>query len=331
MVCGPSSADDSVRTTIVKLWGRRYRILHRTTYHYEVPMIDGYTVAHLLPRATDRQRIHAAHLEITPEPSEYDEFADLFGNRVVQFGVHQPHSQLVVDAWSEVELFEPPAVDPGPAWEEVVQLLRDINGDTALEVAPFSGSSQFVDLDGFGTELSEIALTAFLPGRPIVDATAALCSLIFTEFVFDPTATDVSTPLAQVLKDRRGVCQDFAHLAAGCLRSIGLACRYVSGYLETEPPDGMPRLVGADLSHAWASVWTPHAGWVDFDPTNGHLPTERHLSVGWGRDFADVSPVRGVVIGPTSGQSLQVSVDVVPVDPVESIPSRYPKGSDVDG
>jgi transglutaminase-like putative cysteine protease len=294
---------------------RRFRILHRTTYDYEVPMTDGYTVAHLLPRATDRQRIHDSHLEIIPEPSEYDEFIDLFGNRVVQFGVHRPHSQLVVDAWSEVELFDVPFVESGPPWEEVVQLLSEVRGDTAREVAPFSGSSQFVDLDGFGAELSEIAQVAFWPGRPIVDATAALCSMIFNDFVFDSTATDVSTPLAQVLRERRGVCQDFAHLATGCLRSIGLAGRYVSGYLETEPPTGLPRLVGADLSHAWAAVWTPHAGWVDFDPTNGHLPTERHLSVGWGRDFADVSPVRGVVIGPPSAQSLVVSVDVVPVAP----------------
>jgi transglutaminase-like putative cysteine protease len=301
---------------------RRYRILHRTTYEYEVPMTDGYTVAHLLPRGTDRQLVHAAHLEITPEPSEYDEFLDLFGNRVVQFGVHRPHSQLVVDAWSEVELLAAAQIEPGPPWEEVAQLLKEVHGDIALEIAPFSGSSQFVDLDGFGADLSEIALRVFWPGRPIVEATAALCALIFSEFVFDPTATDVSTPLAQVLRERRGVCQDFAHLATGCLRSIGLASRYVSGYLETEPPPGLPRLVGADLSHAWASVWTPHAQWVDFDPTNGHLPIERHMMVGWGRDFADVSPVRGVVIGPTSGQNLQVSVDVVPVDavPVDAVP-----------
>jgi transglutaminase-like putative cysteine protease len=293
--------------------GRRYRILHRTTYDYEVPMVDGYTMAHLLLRDTDRQVVHASHLEISPEPSEYDEFTDLFGNRVVQFGVHRPHSQLVVDAWSEVELFPHRAVDPGPAWEEVAQMVREMRGEAALEVVPFSGSSQFVDLAGFGAELSEIARSVFVEGRPIVEATTALCELIFNEFVFDPTATDVSTPLAQVLRERRGVCQDFAHLATGCLRSIGLAGRYVSGYLETLPPDGMQRLVGADLSHAWTAVWTPQAGWVEFDPTNGHLPTERHLMVGWGRDFADVSPVRGVVIGPPSAQSLQVSVDVVPV------------------
>lgn len=292
---------------------RRFRILHRTTYDYEVPMADGYTVAHLLPRVTDRQLVHESHLEITPEPSEYDEFTDLFGNRVVQFGVHRPHSQLVVDAWSEVELFGYPVVESGPPWEDVVQMLDEVRGDIAREVAPFSGGSQFVDVDGLGAELSEIARAAFWPGRPIVDATAALCSMIFNDFVFDPTATDVSTPLAQVLRERRGVCQDFAHLATGCLRSIGLAGRYVSGYLETEPPSGQPRLVGADLSHAWAAVWTPHAGWVDFDPTNGRLPAERHLSVGWGRDFADVSPVRGVVIGPPSAQGLVVSVDVVPV------------------
>lgn len=293
---------------------RRYRILHRTTYEYEVPMVDGYTVAHLLPRATHRQQVIAAHLEVNPEPTEYDEFTDLFGNRVVQFGVHRPHSQLVVDAWSEVELSPWAPMDPGPSWEQVVQAVREERGLTALEIAPFAGSSQFVDLGNFGSELAEIAHQVFWAGRPILEATAALCELIFNEFVFDPTATDVSTPLGQVLRERRGVCQDFAHVATGCLRSIGLASRYVSGYLETEPPEGMTRLIGADLSHAWASVWTPHAGWVDFDPTNGHLPTQRHLIVGWGRDFADVSPVRGVVIGPPSIQSLQVSVDVVPVN-----------------
>lgn len=292
---------------------RRYRILHRTTYDYEQPMVDGYTVAHLLLRSTARQHVVGSHVDVHPEPTEIDEFGDLFGNRVVQFGVHRPHSTLVVDAWSEVELHPHPALEAGPAWEDVAAAVAAVRGDRALELAPFVGPSQFVDITRFGADLEVIARAAFTPGRPVVEATAALCALIYDEFTFDPTATDVSTPLGQVLRDRRGVCQDFAHVAVGCLRTLGLAARYVSGYLETEPPPGMTRLVGADLSHAWAAVWTPHAEWVEFDPTNGHLLPDRHVVAGWGRDFADVSPVRGVVIGPASGQTLHVSVDMVPL------------------
>ena len=150
----------------------------------------------------------------------------------------------------------------------------------------------------------------FLPGRPIVDAVEALCLQIFEQFEFDPHFSNVATPLDAVLSARRGVCQDFAHLAIGCLRSLGLAARYVSGYIETEPPPGEQRMVGADASHAWCSVWTPKAGWVDFDPTNGHLPGNQHVTVAWGRDYADVTPVRGVMIGPATTQDLYVSVDV---------------------
>jgi transglutaminase-like putative cysteine protease len=276
-------------------------------------MTDGYTVAHLLPRDTPLQAVTNARVTIDPEPSEIDEFTDLFGNRVVQFGVHRPHDSLVVEATSEVTLTEPGEFSAGDPWEQVVTTIDGLRDEDALVVGPFRGRSQFIDLDQFREQLSALTFGAFAPGRGIIDATRELCTLIFNGFVFDPTATDVSTPLGNVLGDRRGVCQDFAHLATGCLRSLGLAARYVSGYLETEPPPGEPRLVGADMSHAWCSVWTPSDGWIDFDPTNDHLPVRRHVTVGWGRDFADVSPVRGVVIGPTSGQSLDVSVDIAPM------------------
>jgi transglutaminase-like putative cysteine protease len=140
--------------------------------------------------------------------------------------------------------------------------------------------------------------------------------VIHESFEYDATSTDVSTPLSAVLTGRRGVCQDFAHLAAGCLRTLGLAARYVSGYMETEPPPGRPRLVGADASHAWCSVWVPQQGWIDFDPTNDRMPTNRHVTLAWGRDYGDVAPVRGVVIGPAVDQTLTVEVDVlrVPAD-----------------
>lgn len=292
---------------------RRYRVRHRTAYRYESAMVDGYTVAHLRPRSTPWQDVASSTLTVDPEPAEYDTFDDLFGNHVVQFGVHRPHDTLVVESDSEVVVHARPEPAPGPAWEEVAASLRSTTGEAALSIGPFRSRSRFVDLEVLGPALAVVAEASFTPGRPVVEATRDLCHRIFTEFIFDPTATDLSTPLARVLDERRGVCQDFAHLSVGCLRSIGLAARYVSGYLETEPPVGEPRLVGADVSHAWCSVWTPHEGWVDFDPTNDHLPVHRHVTVGWGRDFADVSPVRGVVIGPASGQSLEVSVDVAPM------------------
>ncbi len=302
------------RAAAVVSGSRRYRVVHCTSYHYAVSMVDGYTVAHVLPRNTPWQDVEVSDISIEPEPAEYDEFSDVFGNRVLQFGVHRPHDSLVVEAASEVVVSSRGEVGPGEPWEAVAGRVASLRGDEALEIGPFLGRSRFVDLERFGAPLHEIAAAAFTPGRPLVDATRALCHDIYESFVFDPTATDLSTPLGDVLTQRRGVCQDFAHLAAGCLRSFGLPARYVSGYLETTPPPGAAPLVGADVSHAWCSVWDPTVGWVDFDPTNDHLPVDRHVTVGWGRDFADVSPVRGVVIGPPAAQSLEVSVDVARLD-----------------
>ena len=164
-----------------------------------------------------------------------------------------------------------------------------------------------------GVDLATFAATELTPGRPLGEAATALSNRIFDTFEFVPGATDVSTPVGDVLADRRGVCQDFAHLLLGAFRSVGLGARYVSGYLETVPPPGQPRLVGADASHAWVGVFVPGGGWVDLDPTNGLVQPDRHVTVGWGRDYTDVVPVRGVVFGPPADQQLTVSVDVAPV------------------
>lgn len=289
---------------------RTYRVQHRTTYRYGATMTDGYTVACLVPRPTARQVVHAATVELIPTASEWDSYLDGFGNLVNQFGLHEPHGEMTVAATSvvEVEPWEEPD-DPTP-WDAVVDLLDDATGDLALEVGMFRGRSAFVDVAGLGGLLRAIADRSFTPGRPIVEATRALSNDINSAFEFDPHFSNVSTPLANVLGARRGVCQDFAHLAVGCLRSVGLAARYVSGYIETMPPPGEERLVGADASHAWCSVWTPATGWVDFDPTNDHLPVNDHVTVAWGRDYADVIPVRGVMIGPSTAQTLDVAVDV---------------------
>lgn len=288
----------------------RYRVSHRTRYEYGVPMADGYTVAHLLPRPTAHQVVESAEVAVDPAPDERAEHIDVFGNRVLQLGVHHAHDTLTLHAESEV-LFEPGVVQsPGEPWEVAAWRVSELRGGDALAVRPFAGSSTYVPLDQHRAALREIAEEAFTPHRPVVEAARELCHVIYEGFEYDPTFTDVSTPLSSVLAGRRGVCQDFAHLAAGCLRTLGLAARYVSGYIETDPPPGGSRVVGADASHAWCSVWVPQQGWIDFDPTNDHLPINRHVTVAWGRDYGDVAPVRGVVIGPTVDQTLTVEVDV---------------------
>lgn len=290
---------------------REYRVHHRTTYRYGATMTDGYTVACLVPRPTARQAVRQSSVTLRPVASEWDSYLDGFGNLVYQFGLHEPHDEMSVEATSVVEL-QPWAQEPEDAtpWEQVVAQLDVAVGDLAIDVGAFRARSTFVDITGFGAELRAIADRAFVAGRPVVDATRALCHDIFATFEFDTHFSNVSTPLTDVLAARRGVCQDFAHLAVGSLRSLGLAARYVSGYIETVPPPGEERLVGADASHAWCSVWTPLAGWVDFDPTNDHLPVNDHVTVAWGRDYADVIPVRGVMIGPATTQTLDVAVDV---------------------
>ncbi len=287
-----------------------YRVSHRTTYRYAQPMTDGYTLAYLLPRPTALQVVERAEVEVTPEPDERAEHIDVFGNRMLQIGVHRAHDSLELLATSEV-VVEPGLVTArGEPWEVVAMRIGELRGGDALAVRPFAGSSPYVPLDVHYDAVRALAEQAFGPHRPVVDGARDLCHLIYETFDYDPAFTEVSTPLSVVLDGKRGVCQDFAHLATACLRSLGLAARYVSGYIETDPPPGEERVVGADASHAWCSVWVPQQGWVDFDPTNDRLPTHRHITVAWGRDYGDVTPVRGVVIGPAVEQALTVEVDV---------------------
>ncbi len=294
---------------------QRYRVVHRTEYVYGATMLDGYSVACVLARPTPSQAVTSSVVTTYPAPDEYDERNDVFGNRIVQFGLHQPHDGLVVEAITEARVWaqELPRVDVG--WERVSASVAGMRGLTALDVAPFVAPSRLVNIGPNRLGLHTLAMSSFTPGRGIVEATTALSTEIFETYAFDPSFTEVSSPLEVVLGDRRGVCQDFAHLAVGALRTIGLAARYVSGYIETDPPPGEPKTVGADASHAWCSVWVPDHGWLDFDPTNGIVAPARHVTIAWGRDYADVAPVRGVVVGPSSSQSLTVSVDVARQDP----------------
>ncbi|MFN0090171.1 MAG: transglutaminase N-terminal domain-containing protein [Acidimicrobiales bacterium] len=288
----------------------RLRVVHRTEYRYSSPVSDGFTLVTLLPRPTPRQEVLSAQLIVDPAPDEREEAVDVFGNRQIRLAVHRPHRSLEVTADSVVDIDPPsPAAGRWPTLAEAVELTRCATGPDALEVDPFLRPSRLAprlaEIDAFAAPLAD-------PNLPLPDVAAGLSTLIHQAFRFDPDATDVSTPLAEVMAGRHGVCQDFAHVGVSCARALGLAARYVSGYIETSAPPGQAKLVGADASHAWCSVWAPGVGWTDFDPTNDQAPPPRHVTVAWARDYADLSPLRGVLIGPVSGQELTVAVDVTP-------------------
>lgn len=293
----------------------RFHVTHRTTYRYGLAMADGYTVAHLLPRDTPWQQVVHAEIGVDPPPDEREEHDDLFGNRVARLGVHHRHSSLEVVSRCEVDVTPAPpwddaAVHRDVSWHEAARLIAEATGDLAVEVAPFAAITNATPSLAV---LDEVAAGVFEQDRPLVATVQELSSAVFHGFRFDGGATDVSTPLETVVAERRGVCQDFAHLMIAICRRHGLAARYVSGYLETDPPPGQPKMVGSDASHAWCSVWSPVHGWMDVDPTNDQMPPRRHVTVAWGRDYFDVTPVRGVVIGPACTQELDVGVDVVAV------------------
>jgi transglutaminase-like putative cysteine protease len=291
----------------------RYRLVHRTKYTYSGAVTVSHHLARLAPRTLPSQRCPWHELEIQPEPVGRGVHVDSFGNITSYFEIEGKHEAMEVIAHSLVEVFPSKHPDPRttPPWEAIRDACQIEKLTPGSEAGAFRFGSPMVPL---GKEFSDYALLEFPPGRPILEAVLGLTNRIHKEFKFDPRATEVSTPVSEVLKKRAGVCQDFAHLMLACLRSMGLPARYVSGYLETAPPPGMQRLTGADASHAWVSVFCGDAaGWVDTDPTNNLLPNERHITIAWGRDFSDVSPLRGVTLGAGS-QKLSVAVDVIPVD-----------------
>lgn len=293
-----------------------YRVEHDTRYAYLSGVSTSQHVAYLRPRDLPRQRVHAHALTIEPRPVVSSERTDYFGNVVDQFTVLKPHAELRVRSESLVEVRpRERAVDPelSPPWEAVRDALAYRKGAAPDESAQYAYASPYVAPD---PELADFARASFAPGRPLLAAAVDLMGRIHAEFRFDPKATTITTPVRRVLAERRGVCQDFAHLQISCLRSLGLAARYVSGYLLTDPPPGQPRLAGADASHAWVSVPCPGHGWVDLDPTNDVMPDLRHVALAWGRDYGDVSPLRGVILGGAQ-HTLHVGVSVTPLDPEE--------------
>jgi transglutaminase-like putative cysteine protease len=289
-----------------------YRVEHDTKYVYATPVVTSQHVAYLRPRALSYQHVHRQELRVDPAPANGVKREDYFGNHVDQFQIMRPHSRLLVSSESIVEVLDRTGdrdVDRSPPWEEVARALMMPVVSIPVDVPQFAQPSPYVP---DSCEMAAFARTSFPPGRPLLEGAIDLMHRIYDGFEFDPEATTLKTPLTRVMEDRRGVCQDFAHIGVGCLRAIGLAARYVSGYLLTDPPPGRPRLVGADASHAWLAVYCPEQGWVDLDPTNDVLVGERHVTVGWGRDYGDVSPLRGVLLGGAK-HTLHVGVSVTPL------------------
>ncbi|HEY4928412.1 MAG TPA: transglutaminase family protein [Acidimicrobiales bacterium] len=286
----------------------RYRIEHRTDYRYVAPVSRCRNEAHLRPRDTERQSCLSSDLVVAPDPTGWSERNDFYGNPVASFVVDGPFTEMTVTATSVVDVID---VDPmpavGPGWEEALDLLTNDLSPEMLDAREFCFESPLVSV---ARVVREYAVPSFPPGMPLVDAVAGLTERIHTDFLYDPGFTTVTTPLDEVLEYRRGVCQDFAHLAVGCVRSMGLAARYVSGYLETAPPPGEVRMVGADASHAWLSVFVPGWGWLDLDPTNDKIVGSTYVTTAWGRDYADVSPLKGIVFGGGDFHTLDVAVDV---------------------
>ncbi|MBX3705564.1 MAG: transglutaminase family protein [Pseudomonadales bacterium] len=288
-----------------------YEVRHETRFRYEWPVTISHQLLKLRPRRCTRQNVLESRLSIVPHPTVQRDWVDYYGN-VVEFATVQgAHSELVVTSASQVEVLPGMNImlDFSPAWEVVARSLRNPTQTEALAACQYCFESPFIRLH---PEIRDFALESFEPGRPLLAATMALTSRIYQQFAYQGGVTDIYTPALDVLRQRRGVCQDFAHLQIACLRALGLPARYVSGYLLTRPPPGQPRLTGADESHAWLSVWCPELGWVDFDPTNNLIPNLEHVTVAWGRDYGDVSPVSGFIFG--GGQhEVTVSVDVDPV------------------
>lgn len=289
-----------------------YRILHETIYHYPEDVSLSHNLVHLTARTGTGQTRLRGELRLSVTPAVLTSRTDYFGNTVTDFTLHEPHRQLRVTAINDVRVHPEPAPDPTMTspWDDVRDATRRGRDPATLNAYSFAFDSPCVRAEA---GLAAFAAPSFPPGCPILEAVLDLSHRIHTGFAFDATATTVSTPLLEVLTLGRGVCQDFAHLMIGALRSLGLAARYVSGYLRTNPPPGHPRLVGADVSHAWVSVYCPPHGWIDVDPTNDVIPAGEHVTLAWGRDYDDVSPIKGVILG-GGRHDLTVSVDVIPLD-----------------
>jgi transglutaminase-like putative cysteine protease len=288
----------------------KYRLRHRSSYRYALPVDLSSHVLHLAPRHLPRQIVTESDIVADPAPAFWEIRADYFGNRVAHLSLVEPHDRFSVELVARVEVQPPAPLDPSasPPWESVRDGLREGGGTEWASIVEFTFPSLLAAPD---PAITAYAAESFRPGRKLLEAALDLNGRIHRDFTFDPAATVVATPLAEVMAHRRGVCQDFAHLAVAAFRSQGLAARYVSGYIRTYRADRGPNFAGADASHAWVSIHCPGIGWVDLDPTNDLVVEDEHIVLAWGRDYDDVSPIRGVLLG-GGEHKLDVAVQVTP-------------------
>jgi transglutaminase-like putative cysteine protease len=299
----------------------KLRVVHKTTYHYGDQVASSHHEAHLAPRDSRSQVCLAHAVRITPTPGTTRERRDYFDNRTLYFGIHEAHRSMEVVAESDILVRgrELSLLLDKTSWEDVRDLVAADRQPESIAAYGFVFDSTYVNREHPG--LLEFARPSFAPGRPLLEAVADLTERVYSTFTYDTAATQTSTPLTDVIERRRGVCQDFAHFEIGCLRAMGLPARYVSGYLSTTPPPDRPRLVGCDASHAWISTYLPGVGWVDFDPVNNLMPEDRHVTVAYGRDYGDVTPIRGVIVG-GGRHAIRVSVDVAPIVDLPPVSAR---------
>jgi transglutaminase-like putative cysteine protease len=291
----------------------KYKVKHTTRYRYALSVSSCYNLAFVIPRTTENQKVETTDVILSPLATTQTIYTDYFGNQFLQFSIEKDHIELALSVASTVEIENRTAninLDFGNPCSYVKYLLFNKQDSDTLTAREFILDSPMVQQH---QDLLQYAAPSFLGDRPFLSAVMDLTQRIFNDFAYDPQFSDVATPLAEVLKHKRGVCQDFAHLAIGCLRSLGYPARYVSGYLETLPPEGQQKLVGSDATHAWFAVYSPGEGWYEFDPTNNRMIGTQHITTAWGRDYSDVTPLKGVIFGGGHSPQLYVSVDVARV------------------
>lgn len=287
-----------------------YRVRHTTRYNYAARVTSCYNLANIVPRDTKHQRCLDSRIKVSPLAATTHTRTDYFGNQAYHFEIQKAHKELVITAESEIEVSHPkphPDLDLGISYGQALQHLQNDRSMQTLEAREFLLDSPMIESS---EALTAYAQPSFQQDRSLNACVAELTSRICRDFTYDPNFTTIATPLTEVMEHKRGVCQDFAHLQVGCLRSIGIPAKYVSGYLETLPTPGKDKLVGADATHAWIAYFCPDQGWIEFDPTNDTAAHNQHIVTAFGRDYLDVTPIKGVIFGGGEGPQLEVSVDV---------------------
>lgn len=289
----------------------RFRIRHTTHYQYPARVTHCYNVANVVPRSTDRQRCLDSRIVVSPSPATTNRRQDYFGNTAFHFEIQRPHQELTITVESDVDVEEDSHdldLEFGITCGEALQFIEQASTMEIVSAREFLLSSPMAKPSAAIKTYAESSFAS--SNRPLSSCVQELTQRIYEDFTYDPGFTTVATPLKEVLEHKRGVCQDFAHLQVACLRSVGIPAKYVSGYIETLPPPGQEKMVGADATHAWIAYFSPEQGWVEFDPTNNTTAGVQHIVTAFGRDYLDVTPVKGVIFGGGSESSLSVSVDV---------------------